>query len=110
MAGTRRIPLNRQHTPPVTEHAIRLFMQMQQHPWYSESWWQLEHQLRREVHARPWNFPCVEPEDAARYQTWEPNETAQALRQALEAGARELRRQQRQAKRNAQPDTTPPPS
>ena len=117
MPGTRRTPINRQHKPPVSELAVRLFMKMQRHEWMSDRWWELEHQLRHEVRAKLWDYPCVEdprqgnPEKVGTYnhEHWRPNETARALWRVLDAGARELRRRDREARRAKATPPSPPP-
>jgi hypothetical protein len=114
MSGTKRVPLSRQHTPPVSERAIRLFIKMQRYPrtWRDDRWWDLEQELRHEVHAKLWDYPCIEdpaegnPETpgTGNYDRWRPNETARALWRALNAGARELRRRERAARREREPE------
>jgi len=59
MPGTRRTPINRQHKPPVSELAIRLFMKMQRCR-NCDRWWDLHTELRREVGAKLWERPCIE--------------------------------------------------
>jgi hypothetical protein len=135
MAGTRRTPISRQYTPSITETAIKVFMEMQRcyctcpprdpdNPGARKDcsgcakWWALHSDLCHELGKRPWQWPCIEdpragnpePLGTLNHAEWRPDEEARARWRALEAGARELRRQQRQAKRNAQPDATPPPS
>ena len=56
MPGTRRTPIARQHKPPVSERAIRLFMKMQDR----DRWWDLHTELRREVGAKLWEWRCIE--------------------------------------------------
>ena len=55
MPCTRRTPINRQHKPPVSELAIRLFMKMQRCR-NCDRWWDLHTELRREVGAKLWEW------------------------------------------------------
>jgi hypothetical protein len=120
---TKRTPIARQHTPPVSERAIKLFMQMQKCRRYSSRWWSLHNELHDLSHSKLWNWPCVEdpregnPPGTYNHRHWTPNEEARALWRALDAGARELRRQERAIRRAkaeaapataAQPEQPPP--
>jgi len=94
MPGTRRTPINRQHKPPVSELAIRLFMKMQRCR-NCDRWWDLHTELRREVGAKLWEWPCIEDPHAGNpekpgtynYERWKPDEKARARWRALEQGA-----------------------
>jgi len=84
-ADARRTPIARQHKPPVSERAIRLFMKMQRCR-DRDRWWDLHTELRREVGAKLWEWPCIEdphagnPEEPAtyNYERWKPDEKARA--------------------------------
>jgi hypothetical protein len=129
MTGTRRTPIRRQHEPPVSETSIKIFMQMQRlvctctpnKPYDDcpgcQQWWDLEHRLRHELGARLWEFPCIEhpawgnPEPPGTYNhaRWQPDEKGRERWRALQHGANELRRREKQrakAERNAQLDAT----
>jgi hypothetical protein len=117
---TNRTPRQPAQRIPVTERAIRLFMRMRRYEERDERWWDLHNELFDEVHAKPWNWPCVQPPDACaddfappgtrNHRTWKPNLAAQALWRALEDGARELRRRDRaaRAQQRANGGTTAP--
>jgi len=120
MSGTRRTPIRRQHEPPVTETAIRLFMAMQRlrctcdrdKPYKDcegcKQWWDLEHRLGRELGARLWEFPCIEnprvenPEPPGTYNhaRWQSDEKGRERWRELERGAKELRRRERAIRRD----------
>src|ERR1700758_2226251 len=117
MPGTRRTPINRQHRPPVSVRAVRLFMKMRRCR-DSDRWWDLHTELRREVGAKLWEWPCIEDPRAGNpeipgtynYERWKPDEKARERWRALEQGARELRRQERAAWRAKAADTAEPPT
>jgi len=105
MSGTRRTPIARSREPQVTETAVKIFTQMQRCS--GERWWDLHDYLRRELHAKLWEWPCIEdpregnPHAPGSYnhEHWEPDLKAQERWKALERGAREMRRQERAARR-----------
>ena len=113
----RRTPINRQHKPPVSELAIRLFMKMQRCR-NCDRWWDLHTELRREVGAKLWKWPCIEDPHAGNpekpgtynYERWKPDEKARARWRALEQGARELRRREREVRRAAKAIPEPEPA
>jgi len=107
MAGTRRTPLNRQHRPPITEAAVRIFIEMQvQRCTCSprdagtnikecpgcERYWAVHSRLSAELGCRPWEYPCIEDPDAPPT-NYERDPQALARWRALEAGTRVLRDQ-----------------
>jgi hypothetical protein len=119
MSGTRRTPIRRQHEPQIDEAAIRIFMMMQccvctcnERERFSKcpgctKWWDLEHQLSREIGAKVWEFPCIEsphwgnpePVGSNNHTHWQPDEKGRERWQALEQGAKELRRRKRAIRR-----------
>src|SRR6516164_6713042 len=118
MTGTRRTPIRRQHEPPVTETAIKAFMKMQrcvctcEPDSYDrcpgcEAWWSYHDVIRHELHARLWEWPCVEdpregnphPPGTYNHARWQPDEKGRERWRALERGAKELRRRERAIRR-----------
>jgi hypothetical protein len=116
---TKRTPIARQHNAPVTETAIKLFIQMQRLRCTCdpekrfdecpgcERWKALEEHLGRELGCRPWEYPAIqdpragnpEPPGTYNYERWQPDLKARERWKALARGTRELRRQERQARR-----------
>jgi hypothetical protein len=130
MSGTRRTPIARSRTPPVTPEAVRLFRAMQRcrctcepdrvgHKQCAgcERWWDLHTELRRETRSKLWDWPCIEdpsegnphPPGTYNHERWKPDLEARELWRALDQGAREMRRQERAARcaKAAQPEATP---
>src|SRR5262245_25775226 len=119
MSGTRRTPIRRQHEPPVSETAIKIFMQMQRlvctctpdKPFEDcpgcKEWSDLHSHLHRELGAKVWEWPCIEnpawgnpePPGTHNHERWQPDLKAQERWKALERGAREMQRQDRAAQR-----------
>jgi len=136
MSGTKRVPVARSPIPQITPEAVRLFDAMRRcrctcppidwkgKYWGRQQcagckrWWELQNQLCDEVHAPIWQYPCIEdrrtqnpyPRNTAAHQSWQPCLEAQALWLQLDAAAREVRREQRAARKaGARPQPDPPP-
>ena len=126
MPGPIRKPLfHPVRTQPITETAIKLFIQMCRCHCTCEPdergyrpfncagckrWDQLDDHLRLELKLMPWEFPSIENASVPVHPTCQPDERGQKLWRALEAGARELRRREREARRAARQPSTPPTS
>src|SRR5215471_7573426 len=121
---TRRTPVARQHTSQLSLTAIKLFMEMRRCRCTCdpdvrfdicpgcERWDELDDHLCVELGLKPWEFPTFENPSARVHPTCQPDERARKLWLALEAGARELRRDERAArkaaKNGASSSTSPP--
>lgn len=106
MPGTRRTPIDRSRKPQITITAIRLFERMRRCR-DDDRWWALHGSLCDELGTWPWEWPAIEnpaggnphPPGTANHASWEPDEEARERWRALEAGARELRKREREARR-----------
>jgi hypothetical protein len=106
MPGTRRTPIDRSRKPQITVAAIQLFKKMR-YCRNENRWWQLHGALCDELATPAWAWPCIEnpadgnpyPAGTANHTNWEPDEDARERWCALEQGARELRRREREARR-----------
>jgi len=136
MSGTKRVPVARSPLPVISPAAITLFDAMRRCrctcppiDWEGkywgrqqcagcERWWELQNQLCDEVHARIWQYPCVEhpntvspyPRNTPAHKSWQPCLEAQALWKTLAEASREQRREERMARRakaNGAPDQPP---
>ena len=113
MAGTKRIPLNRQYTPSITPRAVELFTEMralvctcEPIDWagaywersrceHCDKWWTLHARLHRELGARLWDWPVIEnprsvcpyPEGSAAAKDWRPDERGRQMWRLLEQAA-----------------------
>jgi len=109
---TKRVPVNRQRQAQITPTAIKLFVEMRRCRCTCDPdvrfppkcdgckrYDDLDDHLRHELDCKPWNFPTLEDPDAPLHPTCRPDEEARELWRALEAGARELRRREREARR-----------
>jgi len=134
MPGTRRVPITRTAIPQITPRAIELFDALRRCrcscppiDWEGEywkrdrcagceRWWDLHHDLHRELHCKPWHFPCVEdpdarspyPEGSAAYAAHQPDLEAQTKWRALAKASRETRRTKAAARKAAAAPTSPP--
>src|SRR5262245_44749719 len=93
---TKRTPIARSHNAPVTETAIKIFMQMQRLRCTCdpnkrfgtcpacERWKILEQHLSHELQCRVWEYPCIqdpragnpEPPGTHNYERWTPDGAA----------------------------------
>jgi hypothetical protein len=130
MTGTRRTPTGRQHTPPITEAAVKTFIEMQRCVCtcdpdvpYDECpgckrWKQLDERLMYELKLDRVVYPTISNPEARNpyppgthgYVTWEPDREGQARWLALEQAAREMRQKERKAQRARKVAEQPPPA
>jgi hypothetical protein len=140
MSGTRRTPIRRRRTPPVSLTAVKIFREMLRCPCTCEDspsvcgdfderclrrdcpgcerYWELNSHLHRELKCKPWeqavedpDAPNPEPAGTYNYERWRPDEGARARWRALEEGVRRLRREEREMRRaRAEARQQPAPS
>ena len=137
MTGTRRTPIARSRTSPITPVAVKLFDQMRQcrctcppRDWHDpktwirecegcERWWELHSHLHTELHCCPWEWPCIEhpsarspyPRGSEADKRWEPDLEAQELWRQLEAARKAQRKAAREARqRTKAAEQQPPPT
>jgi hypothetical protein len=118
---TKRVPIDRPRRHEITARAVELFVAMEKiecvcsaRDWAGEywkhefcqgceRWWRMHSQLHRELRLKPWHWPaythpeavCPYPEGTPAAQKWKPDTRGHAVFRALEAAAREARRQAR---------------
>jgi hypothetical protein len=122
----KRTPIHRPPIAEITPTAINLFTEMRairctckRIDWAAywerdecdgcRHWWELHSDLHRELHSKPWEWPCIEhpdarspyPNDSPADLAWRPDEQAQALWRALDEAA---------AQDAAEASTSAPPS
>jgi hypothetical protein len=105
MSGTKRIPIARRHTPPISPTAVEIFAQMRacvcdcpddldfvrdQRCLGCQRYSELERQLRRELRCKIWE-QVVEDPAAPVHPTLRLDEDARQRWRALEAALRERR-------------------
>jgi len=124
MPGPIRKPLlHPARNQPITETAVKVFLQMRRCRCTCEPddrgyrpldcagckrWNELDELLRSELKSGPHEWPTVENPHISAHPTCKPDERGRRLWLALEAGARELRRKERAARRAARQSLTPP--
>jgi hypothetical protein len=124
MPGPVRKPLaHPARAQRITETAIRIFLQMRRRRCTCDPddrgyrprdcagckrWNELDELLRTELKSGPHEWPTVEDPKARVHPTCQPDERGRKLWRALEAGARELRRKEREARCAARQPSTPP--
>lgn len=59
---TKRKPIKRNRTRPITPAALELFRQLRAAV-TQEQWWAVHSQLHRELGCKPWEWPCVTDPD-----------------------------------------------
>lgn len=126
MPGPIRKPLfHPVHAQPITETAVKIFLQMRRCRCTCEPDErgyrpfdcagcnrrdELDDLLRAELKSKPWEWPTFENPYVPVHPTCKPDERGRKLWLALEAGIRELRRREREARRAARQASTPPTS
>jgi hypothetical protein len=124
MPGSIRKPLaHPARAQSITKIAIELFLKMKRIRCTCERddrgyrprdcagckrWNELDELLRSELKSGPHEWPTIESPFVAVHPTCKPDERGRKLWLALEAGARELRRKERAARRVARQSSTPP--
>jgi|SRR6516165_3021249 hypothetical protein len=119
MSGTRRTPIGRRRTPPVSLTAVKIFREMLRCPCTCEDspsvcgdfnerlrrdcpgcerYWELSSHLHRELKCKPWEQTVEDPDagnpepaGTCNHERWRPDEGARARWRALEEGIRQLR-------------------
>jgi hypothetical protein len=56
---SRRTPIARDLRRVITPRAIEIFARLRQLPYGGERWWEVHSELHDELHAKPWQWPCV---------------------------------------------------
>jgi hypothetical protein len=106
MPGTKRIPIARTPSSPITPRAITLFEHWKRAGGDREA--DLEWALLEELHGRPWQWPFIAdprhntnpyPVGSNAHRSWQPNLEAQQRWQQLEAALQERRKAEREARR-----------
>jgi hypothetical protein len=119
MSGTRRVPISRRSTAPITPAALEAFKRLvvldaqcvgepggcipHQRCASCDSWWHMQGIISRELHVRPWIWPACEP--AQGRGEWTPAPEAVALWDAFEQAAHEPEPRRGRRKRAAEPAT-----
>jgi hypothetical protein len=100
---TRRTPRRWAEKRVITPTAIAAFARLQRLPYGSDAWWAAHSELHSALHARPWEFPCVEdprarnpyPPGSYAAKQWETQRAARPetveLWRALQAAAKAAR-------------------
>ena len=109
MSGTRRVPINRRHTTPITPRAVELFVAMGRlrcscgppksgTPYKlcagCERWHNLQVELNNELRCRPWEWPCVSRQGPKHAGGTAWNERIAATMKALREAAKAQRAQE----------------
>lgn len=59
--STKRVPLHREHRRQFTPEALATFSRLRGATYYSDEWWSAHNELHRQLGAKLWEWPCVEP-------------------------------------------------